>query len=351
MKITRDNFDEYIHAYEEDELFYKKLYIYEKEHPESFSEYVKSLDISFIQKHAIYVPALRNEPWFPYIDEPTLFGNFPGSLILSKHYRYTPIFTHEHEFFEILCMYDGTADIEIQGIRHQLVTGDLLIIPPKTKHTIGIFDDSVAFNIIVRASTFQSTFFPMIANNSVLSRFFSHILFQKPEGNYLIFHTKKDTIIQTSLQDLYIEYLGRQKYKDTCLNTMLVMLWVQLLRYHEKDIESVITKAYGSIPVSEVMNYLNIHYHSVTLSEAAEHFGFSTAHFCTLIKKSTGQTFVQIIKEIKMTQACRALRETPLSIASICELVGYDNPEHFMRTFKKTYGMTPSQYRIKYADT
>lgn len=345
MKITLENFNAYIHAYEEDELFYKDIFIHEKEDPENFADYLKTLNLSFIRKHRIYVPALQTEPWYPYIDEPLLFGNLPNNILLLKHFRYTPVFIHEHEFFEILCIYDGAADVEIQGIRHKLITGDLLIIPPKTKHSIGIFDDSVAFNILIRSSTFQSTFFPMIANNSVLSRFFSHVLFQKTEGNYLIFHTGEDLMIQHSLQELYIEFLGRQKYKNTYLNTMLMMLWLQLLRYHEKDIESVLTKSYGSIPVADVMNYLNSRYHSVTLSEAAAHFGFSAAHFCTLIKKSTGRTFLQIIKEIKLTQACRALLETSLSIADICELVGYANPEHFMRLFKSTYGMTPGQYR------
>ncbi|MGN0298924.1 MAG: helix-turn-helix domain-containing protein, partial [Lachnospiraceae bacterium] len=344
MKITRDNFNSYIHEYEQDELFYKNIYLYEKEHPETFPEYLKTLDLSFIQEHRIFVPALRNEPWFPYMDEPLFFTNIPGNIILSKHFRYTPIFIHEHEFFEIFCIYDGTASVEIQGIHHQLVTGDILIIPPRTKHSVGIFDDSVAFNILVRGSTFQSTFFPMIADNSALSRFFSHILFQKTEGNYLIFHTGDDILIRTSLQDLYIEFLGRQKYKATYLNTMLIMLWAQLLRYHEKNIESVLTPA-CSIPMTEILNYLNRNFHTISLSEAAEHFGFSTAHFCTLIKKGTGRTFSQIIKEIKLTQACRALRETSLSIASISELIGYENPEHFMRTFKKNYGITPSQYR------
>ena len=66
-----------------------------------------------------------------------------------------------------------------------------------------------------------------------------------------------------------------------------------------------------------------------------------------LIKEGTGRTFLQIIRDIKLNQACRALRETNLSIPSICELVGYETPEHFMRTFKKAYGMTPGEYRRK----
>lgn len=345
MRITRENFDAFIQKYEEDELLYRDIYLHEKESPDTFAEYVKTLDTAFIRKHQMYVPALRDEPWFPYMDEPLFFQNIPGNIVISKHLRYTPEFTHEHEFFEIFCIYNGSADVKIQGVRHQLHTGDLLIIPPGTTHSVGIFDDSTAFNIIVKASTFQSTFFPMIANDSALSQFFSHVLFQKTEGNYLIFHAGEDAMIRTTLQDLYIEYLGHGKYSTTFMNTILILLWAQLLRYHENDIESILTKSYSGAAITEILDYLTKHYQTVSLHEAADHFGFSASHFSTLIKEGTGRTFVQIIKEIKLTQACRALTETPLSIASICELVGYENPEHFMRTFKKVYGMTPGQYR------
>ncbi len=267
-----------------------------------------------------------------------------------KHYRYTPVFTHEHEFVEILCVYDGSADVVIQGIPHKLKTGDFLIIPPGTEHSIGIFDDSIAFNIIVRASNFKSIFFPMIADNSALSSFFSHVMFKRTHGNFLIFHTgtdeeTNDEEIKETLQKLFVEYLGRSPYRSTFMNTYLNLLFVQLLRNHENHIESVLTKANASDETVAIMEYLNRNYVTVTLTEAADHFGFSPSHFSTMIKESTGRTFVQIIKEIKLTQACRALKETDLSIAGICELVGYENPEHFMRTFKKAYGITPGQYR------
>lgn len=345
MKITKENFDVYIHNYEEDELFYRDLYFHEKESPETFPAYLQSLDREFIQKHKLFVPGLRSEPWYPYMPEDSIFLNLPGNVVLSKHYRYTPLFTHEHEFFEILCVYDGTASVEIQGVHHTLVTGDILIVPPGTNHSVGIFDDSVAFNIIVRGTTFQSTFFPMLTNNSALSQFFSHVLFQKTEGNYLLFHTGNDAVIRASLQDLYIEFLGRGKYKTTFLNTLLILLWAQLLRLHENHLDSILTRTYGTVSMSRVLDYLNRNYQTTSLTDAAEHFGFSSSHFSTLIKESTGRTFLQIIKEIKLNQACRALTETNLSIASICELVGYETPEHFMRTFKKEFGQTPSQYR------
>ena len=226
-----------------------------------------------------------------------------------------------------------------------LKEGDICIIPPNTKHSIGIFDDSIALNIIVRASTFQSTFFQTFAADSALSSFFSHVLYRKTEGNYLIFHTGDDLVIRSMIEDLYIEYLGHQKYCSSFLNSILMMLWATLLRYHENNMESILTKEYSGTSITDVLNYLNQNYHSITLHEAAEHFGYSTSHFSTLIKAGTGRTFLQIIKDIKLSQACRALRETTLSIPAICELVGYESPGHFMRTFKKVYGMTPGEFR------
>lgn len=345
MKVTKENFRDFISAYEEDELFYRDVYLHETQHPETFSEYLETLDKDYIIQHKIFIPAIHNKEWVPYIEENDLFVNIPGNILLSKHYRYTPVFTHQHEFFEILCVYEGTVNTTIQGIQHMLKEGDICIIPPNTKHSIGIFDNSTALNIIVRASTFQSTFFQTFAEDSALSSFFSHVLYRKTEGNYLIFHTGEDADIRSLIEDLYIEYLGHQKYYSSFLNSILMMLWARLLRYHEHDMESILTKEYGGASITEILNYLNKNYHDTTLHEAAGHFGYSTSHFSTLIKSGTGRTFLQIIKDIKLSQACRALRETTLSTPAICELVGYESPEHFMRTFKKVYGMTPGEFR------
>lgn len=131
------------------------------------------------------------------------------------------------------------------------------------------------------------------------------------------------------------------------MTVLLLIFWAMLLRFHENDIESILTKDSTGNSVMEILNYLNRHYQSVTLREATKHFGYSTSHFSTLIRESTGRTFLLIIRDIKLNQACHALRETSLNNLAICELVGYESPEHFMRTFKKTYGMTPGEYRKK----
>lgn len=244
MQISKSDFHQYLSEYTEDEIFYRNIYLQKKEHPETFQEYLHSLDPDYIRDQRLYVPELRQEPWFPYLGENDMFANIPENIIISKHYRYTPEFTHKHDFFEILCIYDGTVSNQIQGIHHTLHTGDICIIPPNTQHSLGIFDDSLAFNIIVRASTFQSTFFQSLAADSALAKFFSHVLYQKTEGNFLIFHTGEDARIRSTLEDLYIEYMLHARYRSAFLNAQLMMLWARLLRYHENDIESILTKIF-----------------------------------------------------------------------------------------------------------
>lgn len=350
MQLSKTDFHQYLSEYTEDEIFYRNMYLHRTEHPETFPEYLRTLDPDYIRERNLYVPEFWDEPWFPYMDENAIFADIPENIMVRKHFRYTPEFIHEHDFFEILCVYDGSADNQIQGIRHVLNTGDICIIPPNTQHSLGVFDDSLAFNIIVRASTFQNTFFQSLTADSILAKFFSHVLYQKTEGNFLIFHAGEDPCILSTLEDLYLEYIHHDSYCSTFLNAQLMMLWAQLLRYHENDMESILTRSAGNTAIPEILNYLNQNYRTATLHDTAEHFGYSTSHFSTLIKEGTGRTFLTIIKELKLSQASRALRETSLSISSICELTGYENPEYFMRLFKKTYGVTPGEYRKSYRE-
>lgn len=104
---------------------------------------------------------------------------------------------------------------------------------------------------------------------------------------------------------------------------------------------------HGALQITEVLSYLQENMTSLSLKQAADHFGFSVPHFSKILKDSTGKTFTAIMKDSRMNRACKALTSTNLSIQSVCELAGYSNPEHFMRTFKNEFGMTPSQYRKK----
>lgn len=345
MQIKKEKFREYITCYEEDERFYRRLYEEEHLRPETFQTYIDSLDREYLKQRDLYVPAIHGS-WFSLVQDNDLFHGLNQNITVCKHNRYSPEFIHDHQFYEVFYVYEGYCENTIQGNRRTYCTGDICILPPKTSHSIAVFDDSIILNIMIKASAFHSTFFTLFTGHNELSRFFSHIFYEKTENNYLLFHTGNDSVIRSLIEDIFIEYIGHQKYYLPLLDSLLMNFWVILMRRHEDHMESFMN-THTDLKILDILNYFQEHYRDVTLSSAAEHFGFSTPHFSSLVKENTGQTFVQIIREIKLEQARRALSTTPLTITAICELIGYDNPEHFSRVFKKYCGMTPGEYRKK----
>ena len=94
-----------------------------------------------------------------------------------------------------------------------------------------------------------------------------------------------------------------------------------------------------------VLNYIQSNLETVTLTDVAEHFGFSVSYCSRLIKSSTGLGFNEWKNSLRMRRAERMLLNTNKTVTTISEELGYMNPETFIRGFKKFTHMTPAQYR------
>jgi len=71
----------------------------------------------------------------------------------------------------------------------------------------------------------------------------------------------------------------------------------------------------------------------------------SPYHFARLFKQSTGFTPHQYLINSRIERAKMLLAEKKLSIAEICEYVGFRSPSHFIALFRKFTSMTPKAYR------
>ena len=97
----------------------------------------------------------------------------------------------------------------------------------------------------------------------------------------------------------------------------------------------------------DITNYIYANYKNVTLEDLSEKFFLSKPYLSKYIKEKSGMTFGDILKEIRMKKARAMLKSSSATVESIAESVGYQNVEHFNRTFKKLYNITPVQYRNK----
>lgn len=102
--------------------------------------------------------------------------------------------------------------------------------------------------------------------------------------------------------------------------------------------------------LDNIMRYLHENYQRpVLLSEAASLINMSEASLTRFLKKWTGQTFVDNLNDIRISEAVCRLIDTSDTISEICYKCGFNNLSNFNRVFKRRKGYTPTEYREKYA--
>ena len=88
---------------------------------------------------------------------------------------------------------------------------------------------------------------------------------------------------------------------------------------------------------------------NLSLQSIADNAGFSLNYFDTIFKQHTGYSPVEYARVYKLIACAWELRRTEKTILDIALDFGYTSPESFARAFKGYHGMTPSEYREKYA--
>src|ERR1700720_2657395 len=82
-----------------------------------------------------------------------------------------------------------------------------------------------------------------------------------------------------------------------------------------------------------------------SLIRLAREADMSEFHFSRLFKRTTGLTPSQYFIHLRMEKARRLLRETTKSVIEIGLEVGYTSPSHFAQVFRREVGIPPSEYR------
>lgn len=83
----------------------------------------------------------------------------------------------------------------------------------------------------------------------------------------------------------------------------------------------------------------------ISLSVLADEFHLSTQYISQLFKSEIGVNFLTYLTNICMENAKKLLLATSLPISDISERSGYGDYRVFTKAFKKSEGVTPSQYR------
>lgn len=148
-------------------------------------------------------------------------------------------------------------------------------------------------------------------------------------------------------EHVFRELYESMDYMKPCFSRLKVLELLMLL----SDIPRMDReKMYCSVRQVELIRHLRDHLvmereHYVSLAQLAAEHDISVSHMQKLFKQIYGVPVYRYIKEYRLEQAAVELVQTGKLVTQIAQENGYDNASKFSESFKKRYGMTPSQYR------
>jgi len=336
---------EILNEYHPDEKFYKEYYEVQQKNKD-ITELLSHYSKDDLLKRKLIVKEIE-KGWLPNNMNDNMFFdiNDARDICLKKHFRYTPIFNHKHTFFELVYVVSGNCHQNINGNEFDLTQGQFCLISPLTTHSIGVFNDSIILNIILRRKTFEEIFYNIFRHSNKITDFVNQSLYLYQQSSHMIMDTKQDIALHNMVLDMYAQYVKQDKFNELVLNTELMYIFSKILQNYENEIEVPIKPYNGNKNILKIITYIEKNYKTATLANTAKAFNLSTSYFSRLIKKYTNKSFTDIVLGIKFDKVRSMLETTDISINEIAYLVGFENCEHFYRLFKKRFNMTPGEYR------
>jgi two-component system, response regulator YesN len=118
------------------------------------------------------------------------------------------------------------------------------------------------------------------------------------------------------------------------------------------NLDSSGAKGASSLAVAKVIEaqeYIERNYaqKDISFEEICRVLYISPSYLSRILKRYLGKTFVDALTELRIEKAKRLLANPDLKTYEIADAIGIGDPHYFSTIFKKTTGMTPSDYRVE----
>ena len=113
-------------------------------------------------------------------------------------------------------------------------------------------------------------------------------------------------------------------------------------------INQIVLQSQNSEPplVQKAREYIEKHkMDSLSLANVAKASGASVFHFCKVFKKTTGMTFTDYVGRVRLEDAKTQLLNPNRRIGEIAYDVGFQSLTQFNRTFQRVFGQSPTEFR------
>lgn len=274
-------------------------------------------------------------------------------ISIHKHDRFIAFDEHNHDYIELMYVYDGSIRHQIMGQEVVLSKGEILLMDMNVKHRIEPAElDDIAVNILIRREFFDSFFMQHIAYGNIITGFIVNAIYnQEDKEQFLHLKTGGDQKIMNLVLAILEEYYEGKNGMDTAIMGNMLLLFNEIIRNYQDYLSETSRSKVDSAIVVDIVYYIDQNYKTLTLKEMAKHFNYHFDYLGKQIKKLTGRTLKELVKVRKLREAERLLSTTDMSIQDIMEVINYANASYFYKQFKAEFGMTPHEYRQDKGDS
>lgn len=223
----------------------------------------------------------------------------------------TQIKAHSHHYHELVYYISGGGETMIDGKLYTFQPNDLALIPENIPHSELHLADT---EVICLGFSCDEHLSPFIVSDNRASI---------------------DRVLKNMLKESSVQLLG---YREM-IEALLLQLYVQLLRLQKPT--SAYTKSF-----SHIISYLAENYHEkIRLSACAEQLGISYDYFQHRFKQITGESPQTFLLNHRLNAAKELLKDPDISCTDIAFRCGFSTSAQFSMLFRRTFGITPHQYR------
>ena len=247
---------------------------------------------------------------------------------------------HWHDELEIIYVKSGFLTVNISGENYIGKPGDAFVVSPGNLHFMGSQTGTVDYFTFL----FPLKYIAFRSDDMLDDKLIEPL----NSGHLMISPEIKDTVKEQceQLARVYAAEIDESESKITSQIRKKIIL-LQFIHELWKKGFIVENDTTGRNTVEkEMVSYIQQNYTGkILLREFGEQFHLSEKYISRYFKEHFHITLSQYVTYLRLEHAKQMLQETDISVTEVAMQSGYQNISYFIRSFKKTYGVSPLKYR------
>lgn len=248
-----------------------------------------------------------------------------------RHPQYIMV-PHWHKEFEWIRVIDGTFTVNLNGVEHRLMPGQIFPVAPGCLH--GGEPQACHYECIVldlnmlrrgRKDGLERYFAPLIGGQVALSD--AHLTGKAADVGRELFEVMRERKADYELQVYGL------------LFSLFFEMYIQ---------GNVTASVHDPQPrtVTALLDWIEENFaEPITLEMLSQKAGLSRKYLCRIFKEYTGKTVIDYLNELRIDNACHEIAVKGLPITQAAYDSGFNDLSYFCKVFKRYKGVTPRAYK------